>query len=45
MLSFDVNEAIPLTVRIKLVRARKMYLLAWIDADLIKVGAGFAGRS
>jgi hypothetical protein len=35
---FQVSEAIPLTVRTKLSRASKLYLLAWIDPDLVTVG-------
>ena len=34
----DLNEAIPLIVRGKYERARKLYLIGWIDADLIKAG-------
>jgi hypothetical protein len=38
ILGFEVDKAIPLTVRLKLGRAYKLYRLGWIDAGLIKAG-------
>lgn len=36
--SLDVNPSVPEIVRLKYARAQKLYLLGWLDADLIKAG-------
>ncbi|MDN7754730.1 MULTISPECIES: hypothetical protein [Burkholderia] len=36
--NLDVDARIPDVVRLKYTRAQKLYLLGWIDADLIKAG-------
>ncbi|CAE6858195.1 MULTISPECIES: hypothetical protein [Paraburkholderia] len=36
--SLDMDSGIPDVVRLKYARAQKLYLLGWIDADLIKAG-------
>ncbi|WP_158898749.1 hypothetical protein [Burkholderia sp. L27(2015)] len=36
--SFDIDCRVPDPIRLKYARAQKLYLLGWIDADLIKVG-------
>jgi hypothetical protein len=34
----DLHAGIPDTVAAKFIRAQKLYLLGWVDADLIKAG-------
>jgi len=34
----DIDPRIPLIVKAKFERARRLYLMAWVDADLIKAG-------
>lgn len=38
MLQFSVNDSIPNVVANKFERAQKLYILGWIDGELIKVG-------
>lgn len=38
ILSLGIDPLIPQIVRAKFARAQKLYLLAWLDADLIKAG-------
>lgn len=36
--NLDIDFRVPLVVRVKYARAQKLYLLGWIDPDLIKAG-------
>lgn len=38
IVNLDIDFRVPLVVRAKYDRAQKLYLLGWIDADLIKAG-------
>jgi len=38
IVNLDIDFRVPLVVRAKYARAQKLYLLGWIDADLIKAG-------